>query len=158
MPGILYLEVNAGLCNRLRALVSGICWAEQLDRKLVLCWPSKKPECAAGFYDLFAHSSLPDCVEVIDGALGYKNTCLSPADAEKYIVARPLNEPISIESYGNFWAGDRQTWLRHLRALKPSDAVRERLANYRKKGSENLDTAMFVEQTVSRFLDLLLRC
>ncbi len=147
MPGVLYLEVNAGLCNRLRALVSGICWAEQLGRKLVICWPSRKPECAAGFYDLFAQGSLPDGIEVIDGALGYKNTCLSPADAEKHIVSRPEGQPISIESYGCFWAGDRQIWLRHLRKLKPSDAVRARLDDYRRKGSENLDTAIHIRRT-----------
>jgi hypothetical protein len=147
MPGILYLEVNAGLCNRLRALVSGICWAERLGRKLVICWPSRKPECAAGFYELFAHSSLPDGVEVIDGTLSQKNTCLSPADAEKYIVNHPENEPISIQSYGCFWALDRQIWLQHLRALKPSNAVRLRLDDYRRKGCENLDTAIHIRRT-----------
>lgn len=147
MPGVLYLEVNAGLCNRLRALVSGICWAERLGRKLVLCWPSRKPECAAGFYDLFAQGSLPDGIEVIDGTLSQTKQCLSPIDAEKYIANHPENEPISIQSYGCFWAGDRKLWLQHLRALKPSTAVRTRLDIYRQKGCENVDTAIHIRRT-----------
>ena len=50
---VLVLEVNAGLCNRIRAFVSGLCWAEKLNRRLVVCWPDEKPECAATFSNLF---------------------------------------------------------------------------------------------------------
>ena len=147
MPGVFYLEVNAGLCNRLRALVSGICWAQELGRKLVVCWPSQKPECAAGFYDLFGEGSLPDDVSVMDGILSRVNTCLSSTDAEKFIQAVPADEPISIKSHGCFWGGDRQIWLQHLRALKPSDTVRARLDEYRRKGCGNLDMAIHIRRT-----------
>jgi hypothetical protein len=123
--GTLYLEVNAGLCNRLRALVSGICWAEEVHRKLVVCWPDLKPECAASFSNLFDGTGLPDWIEINNRTLVTKIQVLSPADAADIFMS---SDPILfIQSHGCFWPRDtdvrRKKWLSYLRLLKPSPEV-----------------------------------
>lgn len=147
MPGILYLEVNAGLCNRIRALVSGICWAQHLNRDLVVCWPSFKPECIAEFTDLFTESSVPPNVKILNNTLSQRQTCLSPADANRLLQNVPAEVPISIISHGCFWSLNKELWLSHLRNLQPSLAVATVLATWNLKGLRNTDTAIHIRRT-----------
>ena len=123
--GTLYLEVTAGLCNRLRALVSGICWAEEVHRKLVVCWPDLKPECAASFSNLFDGTGLPDWIEINNRTLATNVQVLSPADAA--IVFKSSEPILCIQSHECFWPRDtdvrRAKWLTYLRLLKPSPEV-----------------------------------
>ncbi len=143
---ILNLEVNAGLCNRLRALIAGICWAEKLGRKLVVHWPNTKPECAAGFYDLFGLSSLPDFVKVIYVELPTAESCLQSPDAER-IFADTTRAEINIKSHGNFWAGDRGLYMGHLRRLTPSVWVQQILDSWRVKGLDSTDVVYHIRRT-----------
>lgn len=143
---ILNLEVNAGLCNRLRALVAGICWAEKLGRKLVVHWPTTKPECAAGFYDMFALSSLPDFVNVIYVNLPSAETCLQSGDAERIFGDNTENE-YNIKSHGNFWAGDRGLYLVHLRRLTPSTQVQRILDSWKSRGLDSTDRVYHIRRT-----------
>jgi hypothetical protein len=143
---LLNLEVNAGLCNRLRALVAGICWAEKLDRKLVVHWPTTKPECAAGFYDLFGLSSLPDFVKVIYIHLPSAETCLQSADAERIFGDNTQNE-YNIKSHGNFWGGDRGLYLTHLRRLTPSTQVQAILHSWKANGLDSTDIVYHIRGT-----------
>lgn len=122
---ILNLEVNAGLCNRLRALIAGICWAEKLGRKLVIYWPSNRPECAAAFYQLFKAGSVPDFVAVVNDSLQGPESCLQAGDARRIFVRE--DPVINIKSHGNFWDGDGEAYLQHLRRLKPSAEVQRLL-------------------------------
>lgn len=147
MSGIFYLEVNAGLCNRIRALVSGICWAKHLGRDLVVCWPSFKPECIAGFYDLFSEGSLPAGVQVIDNVLSQKTTCLSPMDAVRLIQDVPAANPISLISHGCFWGLDKEMYLTTLRALQPSHAVLSVMTTWNLRGLRYIDTAIHIRRT-----------
>jgi hypothetical protein len=147
MKGILYLEVNAGLCNRIRALISGICWAQYLDRDLVVCWPSFKPECIAEFNDLFTESSVPKNVTIINNTLTQRQTCLSPADAARILASAPPQQPISIISHGCFWNIDKEMWLTHLRNLQPSLAVITVLTTWNLKGLRQIDTAIHIRRT-----------
>jgi hypothetical protein len=147
MKGILYLEVNAGLCNRIRALISGICWAEHLDRDLVVCWPSFKPECIAEFTDLFAVSSVPSNIKIINNTLSQRETCLSPADASRMLLNVPTDKPISIISHGCFWNFNKDIWLSHLRNLQPSLSVATVLATWNLKGLRNTSTAIHIRRT-----------
>ena len=159
----LYLEVNAGLCNRLRALVAGICWAEKLGRKLVVAWPSHKPECKAGFYDLFATESLPPWVQIIDVMLNDPFTCLSAEDFLKII--KSLDPIPSLISHGNFWGGDQDIWLHHLQRLKPSANVTMFLNFWQEQGMSEISTAIHIRRTdnekairlspLSRFKEIL---
>jgi len=144
---VMYLEVNAGLCNRIRALISGICWARYLGRDLVVCWPSFKPECIAGFYDLFAEGSLPSNVQILDDVLSNRQTCLSPADATRILQNAPSTMPISIISHGCFWNLDKEAWLGHLRNLQPSLAVISVLATWNLRGLRDIATAIHIRRT-----------
>lgn len=144
---VLYLEVNAGLCNRIRALISGICWARHVGRDLVVCWPSFKPECIAGFYDLFAEGSLPNDVQVIDNSLSQRATCLSPGDAVRLIENAPKDIPIQIISHGCFWNLNKDEWLTHLRNLQPSPAVVTKLIEWNLKGLRDIETAIHIRRT-----------
>jgi hypothetical protein len=59
----LLLETRGGMCNRLQALVSGICWAEDLSCNLVVSWPYH-PYTFCRFEDLFEIRSLPSFVSI----------------------------------------------------------------------------------------------
>lgn len=126
--GTLYIEVNAGLCNRLRAMVSAICWAERIRRKLCICWPTWKPECAADFSILFDRGQLPDWIEINDHTLAGKKQCLSPSDAEALLIDAEPIRAICIQSHGCFWprstVEENDRWLFWLRHIKPSQHVK----------------------------------
>jgi hypothetical protein len=121
--GQIYLEVLAGLCNRLRALVAGIRFAEDSNRKLVIYWTDVKPECCAAFTELFAEGSLPSWVTVINSEVPKEKArlfkmCLS----RDQLPSEPTDptEDIYIRSYGCFYEGtDSLQWLQHFRGLKP---------------------------------------
>lgn len=142
---LLYLEVNAGLCNRLRALVAGICWAEKLGRNLIVAWPSSKPECAAGFYDLFTKDSLPPWVQVMDVSLHNPVTCLS---VNNFLGLLQNIDPMpNIISHGNFWGGDTEIWLQHLRRFKPSHYVQTYVDFWLTQGLHEIQTAIHIRRT-----------
>ena len=113
------LEVCAGLGNRLRALVSGICVAEELGRSIRILWP-KEPACGSTFAELFdeAATDFPPWIRVYDSLplqsleAIKSQMCLSPADWDKIKTL----DHIAIKSYGKFTRNEwRFTyWLRRL--------------------------------------------
>ncbi len=118
MSGVLTIEVLAGMANRLRALVSAICLAEDLDRNLHVIWSANDPACMARFESLWERSSLPRWVTVDMGPLLEPGVMvLSPADMEEY-VKRGDTRPI--RSYGHFHQTDAPRWLTYLRKLQPT--------------------------------------
>jgi hypothetical protein len=110
------LQVCAGLGNRLRALVSGICVAEELGRSIRILWP-KEPACGSTFAELFdeAATDFPPWIRVYD-SLPLQSLepqmCLSPADWDKIKTTKT----IAIKSYGKFTRNDERFtyWLRRL--------------------------------------------
>jgi len=134
----LYLELNAGLGNRIRAMISGICWAEKLCRRLVIWWPVK-PECAAGFSILFNGSRLPDWIEIRDTISSEVPTqVLSPEDASRFFEGKENLDAVHIKSHGCFWSRtdgvSNIKWLGYLRALQPSAAVEDIYARWKSQG------------------------
>lgn len=144
---LLRLEVNAGLCNRLRALIAGICWAEKLDRKLVVYWPSFKPECAAAFNDLFLKNCLPDFVTVIDDVLDSPESCLQLPDAEYIFSQKSDLSIIDIKSHGNFWGSSDKTYVGYLRFLYPSPSVSSLLETWKQNGLSLPTCAFHIRMT-----------
>ena len=100
----------AGLGNRLRALVSGMCAAEDLGETLHISWPVER-SCNASFTDLFTFNIMG--VTLTDAPLHGATMCLSPEEWE--IQKDSLD--IRIRSYGEFYRTNR--WLGHLRSLMP---------------------------------------
>jgi hypothetical protein len=110
----LQIELLAGMANRLRAMISAICWAEDRDLSLHVIWTANDPACMARFETLFERSSLPRWVTVDMGPMMSRaEMILSPQDMEIYANAT------NIRSYGHFYQKDPQRWLRYLRALRP---------------------------------------
>ena len=134
----LNLEVNAGLGNRIRAMISGVCWAEKLCRRLVIWWPVK-PECAAGFSILFNGSRLPEWVEIRDMVSPEVSTqVLSSEDARVFFEDKEGTEELRIKSHGCFWprtdGAANIKWLGYLRALQPSTAVEALYSQWKSQG------------------------
>jgi len=134
----LYLEVNAGLGNRIRAMISGICWAERLCRRLVIWWPVK-PECAAGFSILFNGSRLPEWIEIRDTVSSEVPTqVLSPEDARIFFEGKETLDALHIKSHGCFWTRTDGVlnikWLGYLRELQPSAAVEGVYSQWKSQG------------------------
>jgi len=134
----LYLELNAGLGNRIRAMISGICWAERLCRRLVIWWPVK-PECAAGFSILFNGSRLPEWIEIRDTVSSEVPTqVLSPEDARIFFEGKETLDVLHIKSHGCFWTRTDRVlnikWLGYLRALQPSAAVEGVYSQWKSQG------------------------
>ena len=110
----LTIELLAGMGNRLRAMISAICWAEDRDLSLHVIWTANDPACMARFETLFERSSLPRWVTVDMGPMmGEGMMVLSPEDMVTHATAT------RIRSYGHFYQKDPERWLRYLRALRP---------------------------------------
>ena len=108
------LEVCAGLGNRLRAMASGLCVAEELGRPLRIVWPWE-PSCGACFDELF-DNTFPAWVQFYRNMPVVKKTmCLTPAD---WAAVKDTDGPIVIKSYGQFTENRERFlfWLRQLRA------------------------------------------
>uniref|UniRef100_A0A6C0BLE5 Glycosyltransferase n=1 Tax=viral metagenome TaxID=1070528 RepID=A0A6C0BLE5_9ZZZZ len=120
----LTLEVLAGMANRIRSLISGICLAEDLDLNLHVIWSANDPACMIPFQELFDVSSLPRWVRVDMGPReGSSVEVLSPDDLEMYLATS--SRPLQIRSYGHFYQKDPARWLKHLRALRPAEPFPE---------------------------------
>lgn len=118
----IHLQVVAGLANRIRALVSGICLAEEYGLPLVLHW-SIDHACGARFETLFDPTSLPPFVRITHLALLKAFPCLSSDDLEHVKKVWDRKLPLTLKSYGHFHTSDMPRWLQHLRALKPTEEI-----------------------------------
>ena len=116
MPYPIYLQVCAGLANRLRATVSGLCAAEDLSRSIVISWP-REAVFGATWSDLF--EPIPGVTFVGRDESPRLRMCLSPEDwARESKLAS-----ITIKSYGHFHQTDPERWLKWLRRIKPLKPV-----------------------------------
>jgi hypothetical protein len=118
----LHLQVCGGFGNRLRALISGICWAEDLGRTLHVWWWSLDRACPCAFDKLLEVSSLPSWVTIHSGYLEQAVECLQ---SDEFVKA---GYPTHIKSYGHFHSSDPERWLKYLRFLKPVASIAERVA------------------------------
>jgi hypothetical protein len=119
-----HLQVLAGFANRLRALVSGICLAEDYGIKLVVHW-SIDHACAARLETLLDPSTLPSFVTFTHLPLLKAYSCLSADDMAHVKKAWDRQKPLVLKSYGHFHTTDRERWNRHFRALKPTQEILE---------------------------------
>ena len=106
----IYLQVCAGLANRLRATVSGIRAAEELGCGITISWP-KEAVFGATWSDLFERGDLPTWIQFTDTPIKGAKICLT---ADEFAAAAALPGDIRIKSYGCFRPLDTQ-WLRRLK-------------------------------------------
>jgi hypothetical protein len=108
----IFLQVCAGLANRLRATVSGIRAAEELGCGITISWP-KEAVFGATWTDLF-ESDLAPWIRFIDEPIKGAWMCLTTEDFAKLTT----DGDIVIKSYGCFQPMDEK-WIAWLRRLQP---------------------------------------
>ncbi len=118
----LHLQVCAGFANRVRALVAGLCAAEDLQIPLVVHWPPTL-ECACKVSTVLDGESLPKTVKVVPDALDSPREVVSAEDWEKVVSEWNGTSDLRIKSYGIFRGSE--TFEEHLRRLQPSPYVKE---------------------------------
>ena len=123
----IHLEVVAGLANRIRSLISGICMAEDLGTTLVVHWYPFNRTCACSIESIFDLSLVPSFVSFSSDALEQAKECLSATDMIKFTDVYKTKGSIKIKSYGRFHTTDPDRWLRYLRAIRPSGSVSKEL-------------------------------
>ncbi len=116
------IEVLAGMGNRIRALVSAICLAEDLGETLHVIWPANDPACMIRFDDLFEKSTLPKWVQIDMGPLEGKSIELQTEDDFKNWLSSPLPR-LPIRSHQPFYKYEDEQWLKILRSLKPNSNI-----------------------------------
>jgi len=134
----LELKVCAGFANRLRALVSGMCVAEDIiplnddgtrPPSLIVSWTPDVGIHTAPFEFLFDVTSLPPWVRLEDGRLqghsAWATAKSVQSDEEWDFVYQRAGEkrPIRIKSHGQFYRADQGRFLAHLRSLRPAEFV-----------------------------------
>ena len=118
----LHLQVCAGFANRVRALVAGLCAAEDLQIPLVVHWPPTL-ECACKVSTVLDGESLPKTVKVVPDALESPLEVVSTDDWGKVLSEWDERSDLRIKSYGIFRGSE--TFEEHLRRLQPSSFVKE---------------------------------
>ena len=121
----LHLQVCAGFANRVRALVSGICLAEDLQIPLVIHWFPMSPECACRFQSVLDPESLPKTVKIVPEDTYMAKEVLSREDWDVYYNKWDAKSDIYIKSYGIFYTNSH--WNDHLRSIRPSSLVKQHL-------------------------------
>ena len=97
----LMLRMQGGFCNRLRAIVSGVLWAEDLNCQLHISWPVEPGHMACAFEELIDPTSIPRLSSVRQGYLTNTHQIISSNDME-LVVKMINNNEIRIQSYSEF--------------------------------------------------------
>lgn len=121
------IEVLAGMGNRLRAMVSAICLAEDLEENLHVIWPANDPACMIRFDDLFEKSSVPRWVQIDMGPL--EGTSMQIDTDEEFQAWLSSSPRLPIKSYNPFYKNETTQWLKILRSLKPNPLIVEKLSH-----------------------------
>ena len=104
------LEVCAGFANRLRALVSGICYAEELQLPIRVHW-SQHPTCGSLLHECIHILTLPTYVSISS-----LNTFYEPQMIHKQEDLE--SKPLRIKSYAHFYTSMSERFNYHLRNLR----------------------------------------
>jgi hypothetical protein len=117
----------AGLANRLRAMASAICAAQDTGRPLTILWQQQYSICRGRARQLFDLSAVALTDIGFGGPPPYPHReCLSPADWQRFKERDPY-KPIYMKSYGHFHQSDPVRWVAALRSLRPHPAIRDRV-------------------------------
>jgi hypothetical protein len=119
----------AGLANRLRAMASAICGAEDTRRPLVIVWQQEYNIYHGRAAKMFDLSAAP--CKLVEAGFGgpppYPHReCLSPYDWTRFKEKDPY-KPIYMKSYGHFHQSDPVRWVAALRSLHPHPAIVQRV-------------------------------
>lgn len=131
---ILQLRPCAGFGNRLRALVSGMCAAQDAERYLQVRWCQEVGICRGDLLTFFTPTSFPKFVmieNVVPGTASIDEIpCNSPADWDHaFQQCNSTISPVSIASHAHFHQTDPERWTNHLRTLQPNPRLKAQILN-----------------------------
>lgn len=126
IPKIIHLQVNAGFANRLRAMISGICLAEDLKIPIVIHWTSLHPACACNIQLIFDMKTFPSFVSFSSSDLWKPISCSSNEDLQDILNNNTKSE-LLLSSHGHFHTTNHKRWLFHLRNLKPHPIIQKEI-------------------------------
>lgn len=119
----------AGFANRLRAMVSGMCAAEDLSSSLLVLWKQEPNILIAPFSFLFDTETLPAFLQ-IEEAVGQPHSgwltareVITQEDWDSWLDHVGSARPIKIKSHGHFYRNAPERWLNHLRSLQMNIAI-----------------------------------
>ena len=115
MPSKVILRCQGGFCNRFRAIVSAVLWAEDLGASLVIYWPVERGHMPAALDRLIDPASIGRLTEVHNGYIRAKQV-LSVEDMVASIQAS--TEEVVIQSYSMFHEDLVKRTARGLDALR----------------------------------------
>jgi hypothetical protein len=125
----IYFVPCAGLCNRIRALVSAILYAKDTNVKLKVLWKTDYAICTGPFYKLFDSDSLPSFTTVEEETVNthrmwYKAEDINTKEEfSRYLDAMKGHHPYIIKSHKAFYKADTPEWLEILRSLRPHPTI-----------------------------------
>jgi hypothetical protein len=142
----LTLQVNGDIEERIEALVSGLCWAEELETSLEIYWWFFYPHIQCSFERCFSREKFPSWVVIRGGML---ESAVS-VQTERDFISKGY--PSVIKSKHRFYEKDSQKWLSYLRLLRPSYEIRQRMNLIPSKGCVGLFIHNMPEPPIARVL------
>lgn len=113
------LRMQGGFCNRLRAIVSGVLWAEDLKCSLQIYWPVEPGHMACAFEEIIEPSSIPYLTLYRPAYLVNARQVLCPEDMKLVVEKFCTENEVRIQSYSEFHSELRKerglTVLRNIR-------------------------------------------
>ena len=109
------LRVQGGFANRLRAIVSAVLWAQDIDATLEIFWPVEVGHMPCKLDDLIDSRSIDRLTYVHNGYLSRAHQILNVDDMR---TVMSLGEDIRIESYSEFHDDLVSRSVRGLEALR----------------------------------------
>jgi hypothetical protein len=123
----LHLQVVAGLANRIRAMVSGMTLASDLNIQLKVYWFPYHPAAVCHFDSIFDKTTLPSWMSISAMDLGIGPDTLSENDTYEMLRNWDKTSDLYIKSYGVFYRPNMFRWLAHLRSLRAAPRIQQEL-------------------------------
>jgi hypothetical protein len=119
---VLLLQIYGSLGCRIQSLLSGICWAEELQTTLEVYWWTMPQISHCPFETLFQLKSLPSFVTVKAGYIENATNIVSEEEFEEQ------KYPFVIKSKSQFYKRDMKKWIDYLKQLRPASHLEQRIA------------------------------
>jgi hypothetical protein len=139
----LTLQVNGDIEERIEALVSGLCWAEELGTSLEIYWWFFYPQLQCPFDRCFSPEALPSWVTIRGGMLESPTIIHS----EQEFIQKGY--PSIVKSNRRFYEHNSFKWLGYLRLLRPSYEIQKRMNLIPSKGSVGIFIHNLIEPPVA---------
>ena len=121
----LLFRTQGGFANRLRAIVSAVLWAEDLDCELTIYWPVEPGHMPCSLDDLLERSSIPRLKSVHNAYLQSALQVLTAEEMKRVVDC--AKKEIRVESYAEFHPDQRTSrGLIVLRGLRVRPELEER--------------------------------